>query len=455
MNLLQKIDNWLFNSGYDNPILKQALEQKAITQGGQILNPFHRALYQGLNNDLPVYMADDANAYVTKGYMTADVYALVNFTGNVAAGVPWKLYQKSGKDNWDVIQDHELLERIARPNKYQSWPELIKELTAYEMLTGNSYVYAPFLDNGLNSGKTTELHVLKAHMVQIISGGWKQPIKGYKYIMDTESKGKDIGPNDVLHFKNFNPYGYGGEDLYGSSPLKAAIKQVAVANDAATAQNAAFVNQGVKGIVHGTGDAWTEQQAVKVDESWKRKNGVQNTGKIVFTPGELGYIPLGLSPVDLNIIQGMLHNFRQLCNIFDGFPSVLLNDNENSTYNNLDAAHKAVYTNCVLPRLYRYRDGFNNWLTPRYGSDLWLDIDTSGIDVLQENKKELAETLEKAWWVKVVDKQKMMGVPEDPKMDFYMVPMNMVPMNDINDVIPPDTGVEEAVKALEAKGFKP
>lgn len=442
MNLLQRatIAYKALQMGYDLPLL-----MKAASQGG--VNLFNEDYYRYLGNDQPVYMEHNASNYLTKGFMfNSDVYSIINYRANLVNSVPFKLYKKVGPNEYEIIENDTtgLLDLVATLDR--------KALSIYEDTVGNAYIYAPFLDVGGNRGKTTELNILKADIVQIVTGGALEPIKGYKYSGSTSPA---IPASEVLHFKNFNPSNDPHDSLYGMSPLRAAVQQISVSNDGTYSMNAAFKNQGVKSIVFAKDNKdaeWTQEQAVNLKDTWQRQNGPGKQGSVVFNSKELGKIDLGMSMVELNTLSGLMHNFRQLCNVFDGFPSVLLNDNESSTYNNLDTAHKAVYTNCVLPRLYRYRDGLNKWLTPRYGKDLYLDIDTSGIEVLQENKKETAEYLERAWWVKVVDKQKMLGTPEDPGMDFYMVPNNLVPVRNLED-LQPDTSIDEALKKLKHKEY--
>ena len=74
--------------------------------------------------------------------------------------------------------------------------------------------------------------------------------------------------------------------------------------------------------------------------------------------------------------------------------SVLFNDTANSTYNNVKSAEKAMWTNAVIPFLDKFKQGYNNWLTPSYnenGKEFILDYDLSGVDALQEDAKERAE----------------------------------------------------------------
>ncbi|GAA4299512.1 phage portal protein [Nibribacter koreensis] len=439
MNLKQTLQLFNpFHKGYDLPLLQKAASSMGV-------NLFDRSFYQMLGVDMPVWMEDKANEYLERGYLNADVFAITNYRANLQRNVKWKLYKKNGTESWDILEDHELLSLVNGLD--------LHAMSVYEDVTGNSYVYAPWLESGVNRGKATELSVLKSDLVQIVSGGAMEPVRGYKYIID-QNNSKGIDKAEVLHFKNFNPSSQAGSDLYGMSPLKAAIRQVSLSNAGTDSMAASYKNQGVKAIVYSKDNEnvqWTEEQAVGLKRSWEQKNGIGRNGSVVFHSKELGKIDLGLSPVELNTLAGMLHSFRQLCNIYDGFPSQLLNDNESSTYNNLDSADKRVYMNCVLPRRSKWRDGLNEWLTPRYGADLYLDFDTSDISVLQENKKETAEWVDKAWYIKVKDKQKILGTPEDPNMDLYMVPNNLIPVKDIGDLTR-STDIEEEMKALKEKG---
>jgi hypothetical protein len=98
MNLLKPIDNLLIKWGYYNPLIEKALTR--ATTPAMAVNPLDKALYRWLGNDMPVYMQDDNEEYISKGYsFNADVYSIVNYRAKLAASVPWKLYRKKGGDN--------------------------------------------------------------------------------------------------------------------------------------------------------------------------------------------------------------------------------------------------------------------------------------------------------------------------------------------------------------------
>jgi HK97 family phage portal protein len=446
MNYLQRVKTAYkaLQLGYDMPLIQKTLNDPL--KPGE--DRFRESLYRYLNQDMPTLMPDNASDYISKGYINADIYSIVNYRANLQKNIPWKLYQRKGnsKEEWDIIQEHELLDTLDTLD--------LLALSIYEDTIGNAYVYAPFLMAGMNKGKAKELSVLKGDLVTIISGGSLQPVKGYRYSIDLD-QARSIDADDVLHLKLFTPDSDPQGSLYGMSPLRAAVRQIAISNDGSHALSSAFKNQGIKSIVFAKDDEhsdWTAEQSKNLETAWKRKNGPGKYGDVVFNSKELGKIDLGLSPVELETLKGLQFNFKQLCNIYDGFPTQLLNDNESSTFNNLDSADKRVYTNCVIPKRARWRDALNKWLTPRYGDNLWLDFDTSDISVLQNDRGELATWLDKAWWVKGIDKQKMLGVPEDPLLDGYFLPMGLQFVKDINDLSPQDTDIEEAIKHLKERG---
>ena len=87
----------------------------------------------------------------------------------------------------------------------------------------------------------------------------------------------------------------------------------------------------------------------------------------------------------------------------------------------------ALYEDVIIPELHSVRDELNRALVPSFGNNLYPDIDTSAIAVLQANKKEMAEWLEKCPFITNQDKQRMMGVTEDPDYPKYTLNSNLVP----------------------------
>jgi HK97 family phage portal protein len=297
----------------------------------------------------------------------------------------------------------------------------------------------------MNKGKTKELWPMSSHLVGIKFGNIEKPILGYFYTNQPE---KLIDPDMVCHVKTWNPDS-NGYAFRGLSPLRAASKNVKMGNSAVIAEVKSFENMGPDGILSRDGEEFTREQSENLEERFRRKyQGPENAKKIVMTGASVKWQQMGLSPVDLNILESKKYNMATLCNIY-GAPVQIFNNTDKTAFNNMDAAHKQMYLHAVLPPLYALRDGFNRWLTPRYGNDLYLTPDISGIEVLQANKKEQVEWLSGAWWMKGIAKQRAMGLEEDPEMDKYFLPTSIIEMGAEN----PDD-LEEEIKKLVKAGIK-
>ena len=82
--------------------------------------------------------------------------------------------------------------------------------------------------------------------------------------------------------------------------------------------------------------------------------------EILIAGAKLGWVNMGLSPVDLQLLESEKITLRELCNVY-GVNSALFNDPDNKTYNNMKEAKKEMLTQVVLPELVLIRDAFNRF----------------------------------------------------------------------------------------------
>lgn len=423
-----------------------------ITKARNTPNKMYQAQFDLMMQNQPVWHQDNNHEYLSKGYnYNADLFSIVNYVATTASAIPWKLYTIKENGELAEIKNHPLIDLMERPNPDMGQSLFINSLIGYKMLLGNSYIYAPKMDEGLNKGKAQELHVLPADLIEIVFGNVFDPVKGYVFKYHPEKQKLEMDKKDVLHLKTWNPDSAFGQALYGMSPIKAALRLLTKSNSAYASETKAFQNQGAAGIVSSEKDAdLTLEQATKLKMDWERKKGTEHANSVQFTSAPLRYLKIGLSPVDLNILESQKVSFRQFCNIFK-FPSILLNDNEKSSYNNIVEAKKILYQDVIIPELKALRDEFNRWLVPAYGQNLYLDPDFSGVEALQENMKEKAEWLNIAWWVKGVDKQRLMGITEDKELDKYFMPANIL---EHGAEPPTPENIEDELKKLGIEEYK-
>ena len=131
-----------------------------------------------LFNNMPIATYQNLNQDLMDGYMSNEtVYSVINKVITTAASVPLKLYNQEGTEvtGWPT-------ELLQGPNEDETFTELYKSVLTYYLSVGNGYIYAP----KLNNGTTRELWKLPAPYVVAVSGGWSNPIKGYKMYLGNQ-----------------------------------------------------------------------------------------------------------------------------------------------------------------------------------------------------------------------------------------------------------------------------
>lgn len=435
-----------------------------ITKNQQSTNEaFNRAIYNYLGDSL-VWNPENDDTYINKGYRyNSTVYSIVNLITKAASTIPLCIYEVQSdndlarykaitsngidasvmhkaeilrKQSLVELENTELHELLKRPNPAQSYNAWIQEIIAFGKLTGNRYIFGIAPDTGVNKGKYKELYILPSQNVEIHSGGIMEPVKEYTLSYNGTYR---IAADQICHIKDFNPYFDGtGSHLYGMSPLHAGLRVLQANNEAVSTGVKYLQNQMARGVLMSDeGDLNAEQARQLKDKFKEQHQGTNNAGDVLITPKKLSWINFGLSTSDLSLIEQYNATIKDLCNIYS-VPVQLLNNTESSTYNNMKEAKKALYQNAVIPELIKIREELNRWLTPQYGSNLYIDFDFSVIPELQEEMDKVVQQMSAAWWLTPNEKRAAMsyGLDEDSKfMDDYYFPANLIPTENIPDLV--------------------
>ena len=381
------------------------------------------------------------------------IYSLVNIIINACSTIPFQIYEVRSesdykrykaltsalspeamlkaqimrKNNMVELEHTNIHELLERPNPMQSYGSFIQELIAFGKLTGNRYIYGIAPETGLKQYK--ELYVLPSQLVEINSGGIMQPVKEYSL----QYNGSHKIPADVIcHIKDFNPnYNTSGSHLYGQSPLKAGLRSLQTNNEATETGVKYLQNQTARGVLMSDEGDINEMQAKQLKQKFKQQyRGSNNAGDIIITPKKLSWVNFGLNASDLSLIEQYNASIKDLCNIYN-VPSVLLNNTESSTYNNVKEAKKSLYQNAVLPEMLKIRDELNRWLMPQFGEKLKLDFDFTAVPELQEETEKIVNQMSSAWWLTPNEKRIATGYGVDEEngmMNTYYVPSNLLPI---------------------------
>jgi len=413
---------------FRNPFYKDSGE-KALNSNvsGPILadNKFNLGLFQFFNGQ---QVGDaDQKKLIQMSYRTnADVYSVIGLITKRASQLPWTVYelkdkkmgikarseyeayQKSGDlynalktkaKYWAVSENKDLNQLIQYPNKIQTMPLFIQEALGYKLLTGNRYLYK-LKPSGFKT--TSQMFILPTHFmtVKLKEGASYLNRHNVVFVMDSNFN-LEFTTDEVYHSKTWNPAMNYPDFIYGFSPLQAARKLIEKSNDSYDAAAFAYQNMGMAGILSQgplageDGGFLTPKEAQAVTDKFNKNTaGVKNFKKVIATSASVSWTNLGLSPVDLAIIDSQKMDREQICNIWN-VPVVMMNSQEASTRDNVITAERSFYLNAVIPEMCDFRDSFNEFITKDFGEQFYVDFDMKSIPALQTDLKTLHERLSK------------------------------------------------------------
>jgi HK97 family phage portal protein len=380
-----------------------------------------------------VGIPDNQENYIKQGYNVNDIiYSAVNVQLDKVRLAPWSVYkiedESSLKKCYGLQSKNQMSARdrkefadlwlkaltpVKNPGKWgdllkyanedEAFPDFVARGCGYKLLTGNKYVWADVLEGGANKGIPNSLHVMPSQHVQIKgTDDFPGRITAYElYSLGLKRKGT-FQIEEVLHEK-YSSYDYSvsGEQYYGQSPLRAALRRINRSNSAIDAATAKFKNGGLDTVlwVDGPPDMSTEvrdEQARAVKHALINEyTGPLNQGKIAASGWKIGATPLGLSPVDLAIIESEKWDQVMIASVF-GVPPELIGHTGTKTYDNIKTAEKALTSRCALPLLTSFRNALNNKAAKEWGlpKGYVIDFDMTVFSELQEDVSEMMKWVE-------------------------------------------------------------
>ena len=389
--------------------------------------PMTKTLFGGFQ---PYIGADNKSRYIEDFEKVKYAYAVISWIAKKSAKVPFELFTYSAKGDKEKVKVNAFLKMIERPNTYQSSFEFKYQAYGYLLSTGALYIHIP----KLSSGRWTEMHVIPSDYVQPI---YERRFEGPKAFIINDT-GLTISADEMLYI--FQPslmFEQVGVGESGHSPMKSLLTVLKKTADIDTADLATIQNGGLAGIItdRSATEGMTETQQTIVENQLKAKAyGPQNKGKFLVTSGDVSFIPLGLSPIDLNLYQANMQVLRDICIVYH-VPYIIFDQTDTSASfgSHMKEARKMAYTDAILPIVEMLTDALNHYGLEGFGKNLVLDYDTSNIEELQIDAKAKADQLASEWWKTIGQKQRESGMEVDPQWEnVYMIPSGLVKMQELD-----------------------
>lgn len=353
----------------------------------------------------PIWTPRRYDSLAAEGYQkNVIVFRCVNLISRGLSSVPWLLY----RGDVELVQ-HPLLDLLNSPSLRQAGAAFMEAVVGYLLLSGNTYIEA-VLDH---EGVPTELHPLRPDRIKIIPGSGGMPI-GYEYSVGGSRKiiscDPVTGQSSILHMKTFHPL----NDWYGMSPIEAAAQSIDQHN-AVAGHNLALLQNGGRpsgGLIvrpppHSR--AMSEEQRESLRQDLREVYaGHKNAGQILVLEGDCDWREMGLSPKDLDFIEGKNLSAREIAQSY-GVPPMLVGVPGDATFANYKEARFHLWEDTIIPLLEFFIAEFNLWLTPAFENGLSLSYNADAIPALAQRREAVWSKITAANFLTINEKRQAVG----------------------------------------------
>ena len=357
----------------------------------KLTNTERQTLWKVLGSFGANQLGQSKQSYIQKGYEgNVDVYAVIKKLTDVTNSIPYVVEKKVG-GVWELFEDSTLAPLMAKPNKGKgyTWDDIDEQMLIYLLANGNAYLVGETL-----GGMIAEVDVLPSQYVEVTTNkDFFLPNPTYKFELNQSKHHYDS--DEIEHVRLFNPgYNTVAESFDGLSIIQVAAQVVQVGNDRWDANASILQNRGALGIITDKSDRpMTAGQADTAQEALDtRIAGTVNNGKTIVTNKDLGFIKLGMSATDLQLVESGIITLRAICNVF-GMPTSLFGDNEARRNSNRKEDERSMYTNAIIPIADKLTAKHNSYVVANHypNGDVRLRKDFSGVEALQEDQNKEAE----------------------------------------------------------------
>lgn len=390
----------------------RAISPKAAAPQQNRLN-----LASALTPGVPIYSEMTVRRASREGYkMSIYIYRGVRTIIQAASAIPWVALDDDGTQ----LPMHDFTKLMARPNSEFSGQDMIELLIGHLCLSGNG-VWQPIMVNSRPREFWPVMPDLVRPIPSDVKGKW---LEGYEI---TESTGvRTVEPETFIHFMQTDP----GNPYWGIGPLMAAARTVDTDNEAQDTQKVSMQNRGIpEGILSPTDAALSEEEYKDAQARFKAdyQTKAKKRSTWFFNKG-MKWEAMSQTAVEMDYINSRLQNKRDISAAL-GISPIFLGDLDQSSYNNMAEARKALYQDAVIPML----DDIKATLQMKVGDQFGIQVgyDLSNVAALRDDYSKKVASAKTLWDMGVplsqINSTLEMGIEEFPGWDRSYLPFSLMP----------------------------
>lgn len=295
------------------------------------------------------------------------VYACTNARSEYVGNIELILRDSNG----DVVDKSDILDLINKVNPQMTKRDLFFATQAYLDLDGNAFWFLARDNDG--KGDVKEIYIVRPDKMQIVPDKVNPMIvKGYIYRSDAKNQ-IPFEPNEILHFKNFNPKANHPLPHKGMGVVEASYFAIDTDNDART-WNSNFFKKSARpdGILYQEGEGVASPEEHKrLQEQWQETyQGAENAHKVAILSGGLKWQEIQRSQKDMDFVNQRTFSRDEILALFRTPKSILgITDDVNRA--NAEASIYVFTLMTIKPLMQKIVDTLNEFLVP--------DLDDSGV----------------------------------------------------------------------------
>lgn len=357
------------------------------------------------------------------------VFRCINIIASSLSRVPLRLMRRDKE-----IRNGKVYNLLNAPNSVQNRIEFMNMMLTQLHLSGNSFIY---VDDRNSDGIPRSLMLLPPSAVSPVKGasiydldGWRVKTKGTEHV--------EVSKSDVVHLK----YAADPDDpVMGVGPAN--IARLAIDTDfAAAVYNRSVMKNGglPSGILSYKGPGkLTEDMKEEIRQSWYRTYGSPRaSSRLAVTNSDWTFQPTGTSQKEMEFLEARRWNLVDIARAFN-VPVMYLNDDSSGAVSeaSITIQRRMFYEENLIPLARKIEQVITSEFLAKIDNMLRIEFDFSNIAALQVDYNErvkAAEDLHRMGFsINQINERLDLGMKEEPWGDEHLVPVNMVPAQDVVD----------------------
>lgn len=344
------------------------LAEAVVSALSKKANPLGSAVLDGAVPGNPLVNLNNPDAILKSLEVEVWAYVAINAVGRSLSEAPLiveRLRSVDSKPTWVSLDSGPLVDLVRMPNEREGMDTLIWR-TVMSLCTGDAYLP---IDT-----KSKQLYHVPSDWVKVVPS--KDGVEGYE--IGNGADRKRFAWDEVVHISMPNPM----HTFYGLSPVKPIEKKILLNYYYENYLKQFFKEGAIPSGVLSTEQIMNEEAIKRSKFLWKQAH--EGNKDIAVLAQGVTYQQVS-PPIDSIVVDTLWKMPREAILAAFGVPPAMAGIFEYANYANADAQVKFFWQNCIMPMQRLIAGALNIQYVPRFGQNIRVRFDTSGVKALQED----------------------------------------------------------------------